>query len=256
MLNKFPFIKRGNSTKDKAQIGTMLVEISAKLRDQQTRLEEATRRLKDRDKELFDKVVRSHMESDLAKAAIYAEEISDIRKMLKIIYTASLAIEKVILKLETVQELQGLSLVLLPVIRILGGLKEQIRGIAPEVAVALDSITSSVNSIAVETGVLNERAVVPAVVDEQAKKIMEEAQRAAENKLKEALPALPHPPVESPRAKVAQRRFSEEDLLNYLSTTNGFVDVDYVSKTYGVEKEYVVTLLRVLAQKGVIALEE
>jgi hypothetical protein len=108
----------------------------------------------------------------------------------------------------------------------------------------------------VETGVLNERAVVPAVVDEQAKKIMEEAQRAAENKLKEALPALPHPPVESPRAKVAQRRFSEEDLLNYLSTTNGFVDVDYVSKTYGVEKEYFVTLLRVLAQKGVIALEE
>ncbi|BBD72731.1 cell division protein [Sulfodiicoccus acidiphilus] len=254
VLDKFPFIKRGNSKK--AQLGLLLEEISVRLKDQQMKLDEAMRRLKDRDKELFDRVVRSQMESDVAKAAIYAEEISDIRKMLKIIYTASLAIEKVRLKLETVQELQGLSLVLLPVLKILGGLKEQVKGIAPDVAVALDSITSSVNSIAVETGILNEKAVVPAIVDEQAKKILDEAQKMAENKLKESLPALPQPPSEPPKVKTSTKKFGEEDLLNYVSRTNGFIDVEHVSKIYGVDKEEVMELLRLLARKGVIVLEE
>lgn len=106
----------------------------------------------------------------MAKATIYAQEISDIRKMIKIIYTAFLAIEKVRIKLDTVQELQGVSLVLLPVMKVLGQLKDQIRGIAPEVAIALDSITSSVNSIAVETGALSEKTVVPTVIDEEAQK--------------------------------------------------------------------------------------
>ncbi|MFP3188651.1 MAG: Snf7 family protein, partial [Sulfolobaceae archaeon] len=158
-----------NDKKRKVQLGKMITEISLKLKEQQDRLDEAIRRLKERDKELFEKVVRAQIEGDVARATIYAQEISDIRKMIKIIYTAYLAIEKVRLKLDTVQELQGVSLVLFPVMKILGELKDQIKGVTPEVALALDSITSSVNSIAIETGAISERSVVPAMVDEQAK---------------------------------------------------------------------------------------
>ncbi|MFP3226195.1 MAG: Snf7 family protein, partial [Sulfolobaceae archaeon] len=91
-----------NDKKRKAQLGKLLTEISLKLKDQQNRLEEAIHRLKDRDKELFEKVIRAQIEGDMARATIYAQEISDIRKMIKIIYTAFLAIEKVRLKLDTV----------------------------------------------------------------------------------------------------------------------------------------------------------
>jgi len=248
-----------NDKKRKVQLGKMITEISLKLKEQQDRLDEAIRRLKERDKELFEKVVRAQIEGDVARATIYAQEISDIRKMIKIIYTAYLAIEKVRLKLDTVQELQGVSLVLIPVAKILGELKDQIKGVAPEVALALDSITSSVNSIAIETGAISERSVVPAMVDEQAKQILDEAQKMAEVKVREILPELPHPPTElpKPRAQAIQikRQLTEDMLLDYIRSTGGFLDLEYISKNYGVDKVEVLNLLKRLEQKGLIALE-
>ncbi|MDT7872127.1 cell division protein CdvB [Stygiolobus sp. CP850M] len=248
-----------NDKKRKVQLGKMITEISLKLKEQQDRLDEAIRRLKERDKELFEKVVRAQIEGDVARATIYAQEISDIRKMIKIIYTAYLAIEKVRLKLDTVQELQGVSLVLFPVMKILGELKDQIKGVAPEVALALDSITSSVNSIAIETGAISERSVVPAMVDEQAKQILDEAQKMAEVKVREILPELPHPPTElpKPRAQAIQikRQLTEDMLLDYIRSTGGFLDLEYISKNYGVDKVEVLNLLKRLEQKGLIALE-
>lgn len=245
--------------KKKIQLSKMITEISLKLKDQQDRLDEAIRRLKERDKELFEKVVRAQIEGDMARATIYAQEISDIRKMIKIIYTAYLAIEKVRLKLDTVQELQGVSLVLFPVMKILNELKEQIKGIAPEVAIALDSITSSVNSIAIETGAISEKSVVPSVIDEQAKQILDEAQKMAEIKVRELLPELPHPPTELPKPRVQavqiRRHLTEEELLNYIRSTGGFLDLDYVSKSYGVDKSEVLNLLKKLEEKGLIAIE-
>jgi division protein CdvB (Snf7/Vps24/ESCRT-III family) len=248
-----------NDKKRKVQLGKMITEISLKLKEQQDRLDEAIRRLKERDKELFEKVVRAQIEGDVARATIYAQEISDIRKMIKIIYTAYLAIEKVRLKLDTVQELQGVSLVLFPVMKILGELKDQIKGVAPEVALALDSITSSVNSIAIETGAISEKSVVPAMVDEQAKQILDEAQKMAEVKVREILPELPHPPTElpKPRAQAIQikRQLTEDMLLDYIRSTGGFLDLEYISKNYGVDKVEVLNLLKRLEQKGLIALE-
>lgn len=248
-----------NDRKRKVQLGKMITEISLKLKEQQDRLDEAIRRLKERDKELFEKVVRAQIEGDVARATIYAQEISDIRKMIKIIYTAYLAIEKVRLKLDTVQELQGVSLVLFPVMKILGELKDQIKGVAPEVALALDSITSSVNSIAIETGAISERSVVPAMVDEQAKQILDEAQKMAEVKVREILPELPHPPTElpKPRAQAIQikRQLTEDMLLDYIRSTGGFLDLELISKNYGVDKVEILNLLKRLEQKGLIALE-
>jgi division protein CdvB (Snf7/Vps24/ESCRT-III family) len=255
MLKKLFLSYFNSDKKKKEQLGRLLTEISIKLKDQQTRLDESIRRLKDRDKDLFDKVVRAQIDGDIARATIYAQEISDIRKMIKIIYTAYLAIEKVRLKLDTVQELQGVSLVLFPIVKILGELKDQIRGISPEVAIALDSITSSVNSIAIETGMINDKGMIPAVVDEQAKKIMEEAQKNAEAKMKEFLPDLPHPPSEVPAKVEIKRKLNEKEILNYISTTGGFLDIDFISKTYGVEKQEVFSILKQMANKGLISLE-
>jgi len=260
MFDKF-YSLFNNDRKRKAQLSKVIVDISLKLKDQQDRLDEAIRRLRDRDKELYEKVIRAQIEGDMAKATIYAQEISDIRKIIKIIYTAYLAIEKVRIKLDTVKELQGVSLVLLPIMKVLDQLKEQIRGVSPEVAMALDSILSSVNSIAIETGVLSEKSVVPTVIDEEAQKILNETKKMAENKLKELLPELPYPPNERPKIEVKvesrqqKKKVTEEDLLDYIRQTGGFLDVEHFSKLYNVDKEDVLNLLKSLAEKGLVTLE-
>lgn len=264
MFKKLPiFSGFGSNRKKNLSSPKLITEIAIRLKDQQTRLEESMHRLKERDKELFEKVVKAQIEGDAARATIYAQEISDIRKMIKIIYTAVLAIEKVRLKLDTVQELQEVSLVLFPVAKILQEMKEQIKGIAPDVALALDSIASSVNSIAIETRTINEKSVVPASIDEEAKKILEEAQRTAEIKIREILPDLPHPPstipltVNKAKQESAQKRtLTEKELLEYINNTGGFLDIGYITKVYGVDKEEVFSLLKNMASKGLITLEE
>lgn len=263
MFDKFSSIFN-NDKKRRTQLGKVIIDISLKLKEQQDRLDEGMRRLRERDKELYEKVVRAQIEGDIAKATIYAQEISDIRKIIKIIYTAYLAIEKVRIKLDTVKELQGVSLVLLPIMKVLNQLKDQIRGVSPEVAMALDSITSSVNSIAIETGVLSEKTVVPTVVDEEAQKILNETKSMAENKLKELLPELPYPPSDVPRRQPIEirqqeikpkRKVTENDLLDYIKQTNGFLDIEHFSKLYNVEKDEIMDLLKSLANKGLVALE-
>ncbi|QKQ99321.1 cell division protein [Metallosphaera tengchongensis] len=254
-----------SNKKRKEDLSAKITEVSLKLKDQQDRLDEALRRLEDRDKDLFDKAVRSHMNGESARATIYAQEISDIRKIMKIIYTARLAIEKVRLKLDTVHELQGISLVLAPVGRILENLKEQIRGIAPEVAISLDSITTSVNSIAVETGTtVTDRSIIPAT-DDEARKILDEARKAAEAKINERLPKLdlPHPPTDLPfphppsasEFKIKVNKISENELLDHIKRSGGVLDVNSISTQYGVDKDDVINVLNSLAKKGLIVLD-
>ena len=266
MKLNLPLFFGNGGKKRKEDLAYRITEISIKLKDQQDKLDEAMRRLKERDRELFDKAVRSQMNGETARATIYAQEISDIRKMMKTMYTAYLAIEKVRLKLDTVQELQGVSLVLLPVAKILGDLKEHIRGLAPEVAIALDSITSSVNSIAVETGAaVPDRTLTPAL-DEQARKILDEAQRTAEAKVKEMLPdlQLPHPPANvdlpsPPTSKETNKfknRITEKDILNIITSHGNVLDINFISRQFGMDKEEVMSLLKTMAEKGLIALEE
>ncbi|AWS00013.1 cell division protein CdvB [Metallosphaera hakonensis] len=248
---------------DRESLSAKITEISIKLKDQQDRLDEAMRKLEERDKDLFDRVVRSQANGESARATIYAQEISDIRKIMKIVYTARLAIEKVRLKLETIHDLQGISLVLVPVSRTLENLKEQIRGVAPEVAISLDSVISNVNSITVETGTtITDRTIIP-TVDEEARRILEEARKTAESKISEKMPkldlphppsdvGLPHPPSE---IKVVKRKMTEEELLNHIKINGGIVDVDLISTTYGVDKNEVFDLLRSMARKGLVMIE-
>lgn len=266
LISKLPFSLWGPKKK-KANIPNVITEISLRLKEQQDKLQESVYRLRDRDKDLFEKTVRAQAEGDNIKAAIYAQEISDIRKMIKVAYTAYLALEKVRIRLETVNELHSISSTLAPVASILTVLKDQIRGIAPDVAVALDTISSSVNSLVAETGAIpNNNVTLTPYLDEEARKIIEEAQKSAESEIKNLLPDLPHPPqeesnklatskVKTPINKTV-RRLSEDELLNYIRSTGGFLDIDHVSKVFNVEKSEVLSIIKELERKGLIVVED
>jgi division protein CdvB (Snf7/Vps24/ESCRT-III family) len=86
-----------------------LRDIAAKsiltLRVQQNKLEQAGYRLKERDKVLFESCMGALKRNNKEKAAICANEISEIRKLIRFLYSVQLAIERVILRLETIREL-------------------------------------------------------------------------------------------------------------------------------------------------------
>src|SRR6266581_1599193 len=75
-----------------------------KLKVQQNRLEGANLKTQQHDKSLFDKCVQAQMAKDTMRSAMYANEIAEIRKIAKVTLRSELALEQVVLRLETIQE--------------------------------------------------------------------------------------------------------------------------------------------------------
>src|SRR3990170_1251642 len=75
------------------------------LQAQTNKLEQLQNRLVDRDKNMFAKVVDAYTKHDQAHTSIYANELAEIRKMSKMILQSRLALEQIVLRLQTVEEL-------------------------------------------------------------------------------------------------------------------------------------------------------
>ena len=89
-------------------------QVVYKLKVQQNRLEGANLKTQQHDKSLFDKCVQAQMSKDTMRSAMYANEIAEIRKIAKVTLRSELALEQVVLRLETIQEFGDVAAMMLP----------------------------------------------------------------------------------------------------------------------------------------------
>ena len=88
------------------------------LKIQQNKLEQASFRLKERDRILFETCMGALKKNNREKAAMCATELAEVRKLVKFLYNVQLAIERVILRLETIKELGDIVSDLKPALRL------------------------------------------------------------------------------------------------------------------------------------------
>jgi len=172
----------------KEQIGLVTQRLDAQSRT----IDMAVKRFDDRDGELFRKAVRAVEERDRARANIYATELGEIRKVKQMLSQASLALQSVSMRLGTVSEIGDVIKVLSPARVMLSGIQSEMCGIMPEASQELGNIGSMLSDICSSTsgqyyGISN---VGTQVANEEALKILEEAEVAAESKLKDRLPEI------------------------------------------------------------------
>jgi len=166
-----------------------------RLKVQYSRVEGAAMRMSRHEKELFEKCVNAQMKGDSARAALYANECAEARKMSKIVLGAQLALEKAILRLETVHQLGETAAAIIPVARILKAVQKDLAGVIPEVSYEIGVISDEIGKMVVEVGEATGMVVDMEAASEEAKKILEEASAVAEQRLKEKLPELPTIPT-------------------------------------------------------------
>jgi len=162
-----------------------------RLKLQRDKLEQAASRLKQHDQQLFEKIVEAQMVKDDARAAIYANECAEIRKMARIILLSQLALEQVILRLETIEEFGDVLAHMAPITGVIHSLKGKLSGIVPEVSYELGSIGEMLNGMMVEAGVAAGAPPTPEAASEESKRILQEASLVAEQRMKEKFPELP-----------------------------------------------------------------
>ena len=157
--------------------------------DVQTRtLDNAVKRFETRDADIFKRVVKAISERDNARANILATELGEIRKVEKMLTHASLALQSVSMRLSTVSEMGDVMAVLSPAKSMLNNIRSEMCSILPEASQELGNIGNLLSDIVTTTNQGTDMPVNTIMASADALQILEEAECAAENRLREQIP--------------------------------------------------------------------
>ena len=130
------------------------------------------------------------------KAAMCATEIAEVRKLVKFLYNVQLAIERVILRLETIKELGDIVADLKPALRLLQGVSQELFQVLPDVSTELNNVNSTIQETLHATKISADENVIPVGKKTEAgEEILKEVSCFMEQKLSET---LPEPPASAP----------------------------------------------------------
>jgi division protein CdvB (Snf7/Vps24/ESCRT-III family) len=164
------------------------------LKVQHNRLEQASYRLKERDKVLYQTCITALRNKNKERATICANEVAEVRKLLKFFYNMQLAIERVILRLETIKELSDIVVDLKPALRLLQGVSQQLFEVLPDVSAELGKVNETISETLYSTKVTADESLIPVgnktVAGEE---ILAEVSTFLKRKISEELPEPPAP---------------------------------------------------------------
>uniref|UniRef100_A0A7J3QEE6 Uncharacterized protein n=1 Tax=Ignisphaera aggregans TaxID=334771 RepID=A0A7J3QEE6_9CREN len=283
------FIKILNITSKRDPQKSALIYIVTSLNDLKIKLEEIKKRLKDRDDELLANAVKALSSSDRERATIYAAEVAEVRKLMKYIHIALLAIERLLERMKTMNIVNDIR-VLSTTMGILNELKSMFVNTMPELALTLDNIVNNVNSLITSTQAPEVSANI-ANKTKEVEDILKEVEVQAEEKLKTSLPPIPIQledvinnkkiitsiptsyvdtrssiDMATPTSFTSQKFVVlhthpsyidsglELQIYNYIVGSKGIIKIEECAEKFGVSKEAVIAVLKRLEQKGLIRL--
>jgi len=234
---------------------------SFRLHAQLEKLEHMYSRLHQRDTDLFQRCVGAQVSNDLGHARIYANECAEIRKIAQVVLGSQLALEKVILRLETVEEFGTIMSQLAPVMGIVKETKSKIAGIVPQVANELEEVNNMLGDLTVETGEVTANTLPIETTDGEARKVLEETGLIAEQKLHEHFPDLPT--LETTQVAVPEAAISlpdmeediDEQVYEYARKHDGEMSVESCAQELHASPVQVKIAIQRLRENGKVVIE-
>ncbi len=287
ILDSFARILGIVSRKDRS---TPLLYVIQSLQELMSRLESIRKRLSQRYEELMLKAIQSMEKRDREKVKLYASEIANVKKFMKIVSIAELAVERVIERLKTidiVRDFRSLS----SVVAILNELKMKMVNEMPELTSLIDNIVTNVNMF-IASSKAQDININPIENSKEVEEMMREIEQEAEKRMREhvevflkskniavdkamqvermvsewkplevsrvgapsAIDALRIPrPVEAVPTSFT-RMDIEKAVLEYILKHGGLLNVDECARSLGISKREVIAALRDLERRGLIRL--
>jgi division protein CdvB (Snf7/Vps24/ESCRT-III family) len=260
----FSIIKKFEDKLHPTTLKERVEQASFRLHAQQEKLDHMYSRLRQRDTDLFQRCVGAQLSNDPAHAKIYANECAEIRKIAKVVLGSQLALEKVVLRLETVEEFGTIMAQMAPVMGIVKETKSKIAGIVPQVANELESVNEMLGDLSNETGEVTATEVPIEASDEEAKKVLAETSEIAEEKLRDHFPVLPtiesgvdyaHPTLEPASNAVEFDGDIEERIIDYVRKHDGELSIQTCANDLGRSPDDVRVALQKLRETGKVVIE-
>jgi len=185
-------VKILESIKSQTPLKPRIEEAQKKLEMQITKLSSISGKIVEKDQVIFKRIVHSIQNHDVQYAKLLSNELSQIRKMSKMVDSAKLALEQIQLRLNTITELGDVVVTLTPAMSVIKNIQGGLTSMVPEADQSLSQISDLMG------GILSDSAQIPKhevdsgrPLSEESISIIEEATTLVEQSMKEKFPDLP-----------------------------------------------------------------
>ena len=122
---------------------------------------------------------------------MFANELAEVRKVGKMVTQSKLALEQIVLRLNTITELGDIVTTLAPATSIVRSVKQDIAGVMPDAEGEMGEVSSLLSGILVDAGSMGGYTMNFETANEEAEKALSEAAAVAESRMKEKFPDIP-----------------------------------------------------------------
>lgn len=127
------------------------------------------------------------------RASVCANELAEVRKLLKFMYSVQLAIERVVLRLETLRELSDIVVDLRPSLKLLQGVSQELFQVLPDVSTELNNVNSTISETLYATKITSDpnQTIAVGQKTEGGEEILKEVSTFLQHKVADNLPEPP-----------------------------------------------------------------
>ncbi len=192
VTNKLLENKFIDNIKSPVPLKPKIEDAQKKLQLQISKLDGISNKMHEKDNLIFKRIVYAMQNHDSQYAKVLSNELSQIRKMDKMVCSAKLAMEQIQLRLNTITELGDVVVTLSPAMSVIKGIQGGLSSMMPEADQSFGQISDLLSNI------MNDSSQIPnteisgtGMISEDSMKILEEASMVVEQSMKDKFPDLP-----------------------------------------------------------------
>ena len=165
-----------------------------------SRLDQKQSRLKSHDTALFDKVVEATQKHDKDRAAAFANELAELRKITSNVTQMKLVLEQINLRMGTVQDFGDIVTSITPIVSVIKGMRSSMSGILPEASSEMSEIGEMMNGLIADAGQFGGSSPLIESSSAETNSILAEAAAVAEVNDEEKFPSPSSSTTSTPTA--------------------------------------------------------
>jgi division protein CdvB (Snf7/Vps24/ESCRT-III family) len=192
VANKLLENKFMDNIKSPVPLKPKIEDAQKKLQLQISKLDGISNKMNEKDHLIFKRIVYAMQNHDSQYAKVLSNELSQIRKMNKMVSSAKLAMEQIQLRLNTITELGDVVVTLTPAMSVIKGIQGGLSSMMPEADQSFGQISDLLSNI------MNDSSQIPnteisgtGMISEDSMKILEDASMVVEQSMKDKFPDLP-----------------------------------------------------------------
>ena len=184
-----------------------------KLQVQTSKMDVMLTKLRERDQQLFDRIVTATQSHDTQTSRVLSSELAEVRKVSRVLGGARNSLEQVQLRLTTIHDLGDAMIAIGPAMSTMKDLKPTMSKFMPEAGSELSAMSETLSGLVDDSLSSDSFEVQDNAMNEETNAILQEAEAVASQQTDERFPSIPTTPTEIPTRTQSNTQSNPMDFL-------------------------------------------